>query len=111
MSVATALNLAIAMVEERPAAMRRILSNVDLNEARAVGEAQERLRKAVDRYANRVVYQVLRSIAWRSMRSIQPDDATTFNGINPKDAYTSGALQVELLIDEAMQEVEAKEKS
>jgi len=131
MSVATALNLAIAMVEERPAAMRRVLGNVSLEEMREVGEAQKRLMKAIDRYAARVAYKTIRSVALRSMmiypstyvdrrgdstcppvqEESDQDMLVKFEQAYPssKDGFIAGVAAVEQLIDDAMQALDEQQ--
>ena len=109
MSIATALNYGIALVEGRPGGARDILAGTSLDEVRAVGDAGRRLLRAVDLAMRRAVYDELQDLARESMR-MQADEASSRIGSNDPEqvrAFLSGVGSVEELIDSRMVSVQS----
>lgn len=67
MSVATALNLAIAVVENKRYIVRAISRSLPLDDMSGIGQATQRLQAAVENREKQAIYAVLENVEKSSM--------------------------------------------
>ena len=95
MSVANALNLAIAVVEKRPETVRSISRNLPLTESRGIATATCRLEQAVERRQDEAVLNALLEIQRYSMVI---DLDSTWNS-DRTDDFLAGVAYLEEFMD------------
>ena len=95
MSLATAMNLAIAAVEERPKAVRKILRDLPLDEMPSLRQLVSRIDCAVERRILRGIYNTLMEVE-RISSQMEPKPSLTPAELQ---AFYEGLDRLEQIID------------
>lgn len=98
MSLSTALNLAIALVERKPARVREAVRRLGLEEGRGVATASGRLEQAVQARIAEALHGELLALQ-RSSMAAAPDEGHDYA------SYVAGMYYLEQQIDQRVDEL------
>jgi len=94
--VTSILNVAIAMIENRPREARHMMEELPLDECRHLSRLQGRLHNSVESVKQRAVAGELRSLLMETMKIHLPDENT--------EAFLEGVTAVEQILEKRLNE-------